>query len=312
MKTEIVNKMTRSFHKVGFQLKKHSPEILIVAGVVGVVTSAVMACKATTKLDDVLETAKQDIDTIHKCVERGTVGVDGPEYTVEDSKKHLATVYAKTGLELVKLYGPSVALGSVSLASIIYSHKILRTRNIALAAAYATVDKSFKDYRGRVVERFGKDLDRELRYNLRAKEIEVLEKDENGEEKVVKKTVEVADINTPNDYARFFDEYCTGWTKSPELNLVFLKQQEQWANRRLQEEGYLYLNEVYESLGIPRTHAGQLIGWVYDPSNADLNNYVDFGIYDLHDEKKRDFVNGYERSILLDFNPDGNVYELMR
>ena len=42
-KTQIINSVTRGLHKVGFQLKKHSPEILVVAGVVGTVASAVMA-----------------------------------------------------------------------------------------------------------------------------------------------------------------------------------------------------------------------------------------------------------------------------
>lgn len=314
MKTELANKFTRSLSKVGLQLKKHAPEFLVVAGVVGVVASAVMACKATTKLDEVLEPAKEDIDTIHTLAEHN------PEYT--DSKKHLTAVYAKTGLELAKLYGPSVLLGAASLTAIIYSHGMLRQRNVALAAAYATVDKGFKEYRSRVVDRFGKDLDRELRYNLRAKEIEVVEVDEDGNEKVVKQTVSVPDMDQPSDYSKYFCEGCFAWTKDPEANRFFISQQQDWANRRLKTEGYLFLNEVYESLGIDRTPAGQTIGWVYDPSNPDLNNYVDFGIYDMcssgtdaaekRNERKRAFINGYERTILLDFNVDGVVYDLMK
>lgn len=310
-KAELMNNLTRSFHKVGFALKKHSPEILVVAGVVGTVTSAVLACKATTKLSGILDKAKEDIDTIHECVENPDILPKGTVYTEEDSKKDLAIIYAKTGVELIKLYGPSVALGTLSLFCIVKSNDILRKRNVALAAAYATVDKGFKEYRGRVIERFGKDLDRELKYNIKAKEIEEKIIDENGEEKTVKKTVEVADINEPSTYARFFDEGCVGWEKDAEYNLIFLKHMQAHANDLLKARGHLFLNEVYDMLDIPRTKEGNVVGWIYDEECPNGDNYVDFGIYDLYNEAKRNFVNGYERSILLDFNVDGNIWKFL-
>ena len=312
MKTGIMTSVSRTLHKAGFQLKKHSPEILITAGVVGTVASTVMACKATTKLSGILEKAKTDIDTIHQCVENPELLPEGEVYTEEDSKKDLTIVYANTGLELIKLYAPAVALGALSIAAIVSSNNILRKRNVALAAAYATVDKGFKEYRSRVVERFGKELDRELKYNIKAKEVEETVTDDDGNETTVKKTVEVAELNEPSDYARFFDDGCTGWSKNPEFNLMFLKQQQGYANKLLQERGYLYLNEVYDMLGIPKTKAGHVVGWIYDEENPVGDNYVDFGIYDLYNERARAFVNGYERTILLDFNVDGNVWQLMK
>jgi hypothetical protein len=199
----------------------------------------------------------------------------------------------------------------LSIVGIVSSHNILRKRNVALAAAYATVDRGFKEYRGRVVERFGKELDRELKYNIKAKEVEETVVDEKGKEKKVKKTIEVADINECSDYARFFDEYCAGWDKNPEYNLMFLRMQQAHANDVLKERGHLFLNEVYDMLGINRTQAGNIVGWVYDKNDPLRDNYVDFGIYDLHNDKARDFVNGRERSILLDFNVDGNIWELL-
>lgn len=309
MKTDIMKNVTRNFNKLSFQLKKHSPEILVVAGVVGAVTSAVMACKATTKVHDILEDTKTKVDQVHEVL----ANEDIPEekYSVEDSKKDLAIIYAQTGLEFVKLYGPSVALGVLSITAILTSNNILRKRNLALAAAYTTIDKSFKEYRGRVVERFGKDLDHELKHNVKAKEIEETVTNEDGTETIETKTVDVADPTKYSDYARFFDEACSGWTKDPELNLMFLKRQQSYANDLLQRRGYVFLNEVYDMIGIPRTKAGQVVGWVYDENCPVGDNYIDFGIYDIHREKCRDFVNGYERSILLDFNPDGNILDLM-
>lgn len=307
-KTELMKTVSRSLHKAGFKFKKHSPEILVVAGVVGVVGSAVMACRATTKLSGVLEESKEQLDQIHEYVE--TEGFS-EKYTEEDSKKDLAIMYAKSALNVTKLYAPAVAVGAVSIAAILGGHNILRKRNIALAAAYTTIDKSFKDYRGRVVERFGKELDRELKYNIKAKEVEETVVDENGKEKTVKKTVNVVDPSTYSDYARFFDDGCTGWEKDAEFNLMFLRRQQDYANELLQSKGHLFLNEVYDMLGIPRTKAGQVVGWIYDEKNPIGDNVVDFGIYNVHNEKARDFVNGYERTILLDFNVDGNILDLL-
>ena len=310
-KAEIMNTLTRKFYRVGFKFKKHSPEILVGAGVVGVVASAVMACKATTKLDDVLAETKDTVDKIHDVTEHPEKIPEGKEYTVEDSKKDLTIVYTQAGVKLVKLYGPAVVLGTVSIAAIIGGHHILRKRNIALAAAYTAVDKGFKEYRGRVLERFGEEVDRELRYNIKAKEIEKTVTDANGKETVVKETVDVADPNLTSDYARFFDDGCTGWTKDPEFNLMFLKDQQRYANDLFKSKGHLFLNEVYDMLGIPRTQAGQVVGWIYDEKNPIGDNFIDFGIYDIADERKRSCVNGYERTILLDFNVDGNILEMI-
>ena len=311
---ELMNNLTRGFNRASLQLKKHSPEIMIVGGLIGGVVAAFMACKATTKVNDILEEAKTNIDNVHKVIEADAASSE-PEYSEEDGKKVLAIVYVKTGLEFVKLYGPSVAVGVLSATSILAGSNVLRKRNIALAAAYTAVDAGFKEYRGRVIERFGQELDRELRYNIKAKEVEEVVVDKKGNEKVVKKTVEVAEPSQEfySDYARCFDDGCTGWTKDPEYNLMFLRQQQNYANELLKSRGHLFLNEVYYMLGIPKTKAGQVVGWIYDESNPNKNGdgYVDFGIYDLYKQGSRDFVNGYERTIWLDFNVDGVILDLI-
>ena len=300
------NNIARTFHKVGLKFKKHSPEILMVAGIAGTVASAVMACKATTKLNTILEESKDNIDKIHKYVE--TEGFS-EKYTEEDSKKDLTIVYTQTGVKLAKLYGPAVILGVISIGAIINGHNILHKRNLALAAAYKAVDKGFKDYRGRVVERFGKGLDRELKYNIKAKDIEETVTNDDGTESTVNKTVNAVTSRDISEYAKFYDDGCTGWCKDSEHNLMFLRRQQDYANERLQSKGYLFLNEVYDMLGIPKTAAGQVVGWIYNEKNPTGANYVDFGIYDIYNEKARDFVNGYEKSILLDFNVDGYILD---
>lgn len=331
-KFEITKNMTRAFGKAGLTCKKYAPEALVIAGIVGVVTSAVMACKATTKVNDIIEETKENTHDLHlvataaglkestddfsnediRKIDILSAKEDVKNYTAQDLKKDTTIIYTQTAVKFIKLYGPAVVLGALSITSILASNNILRKRNVALAAAYATVDKGFKEYRSRVVERFGKDIDRELKYNIKAKEIEETTKNAKGKEKTVKKSIEVADVNEHSDYARFFDELCTGWKRDAEYNLMFLKHQQNYANEKLQKQGYLFLNDVYDMLGIPKTKAGQVVGWIYDEAHPDIyDNFVDFGIYDLYNEKARDFVNGREKSILLDFNVDGNILDLI-
>ncbi len=309
-KAQLINKASRAFHKVGFQLRKHSPEILVVTGTIGVVASAIMACKATLKVNEVTTPAKENIVKINEAMEKGQTQA-GEEYSQKDGKKDMAIVYANTGLKLAKLYGPSVLLGAASIGCIITSHGIIRKRNVALAAAYASVDKGFKEYRGRVIERFGEELDKELKFNIKKQEVEEKVVNEDGTETTVKKTIEVIDPNNYSPYAKCFEAGNPGWTKDPEDNLFYLRQQQNWANDLLKAKGHLFLNEVYELLGFPKTKAGNIVGWIYDEKNPIGDNFVDFGIYDIHKPSNRDFVNGYERSIWLDFNVDGNIWDLL-
>lgn len=316
MKTNaFVSTISRTAGKVGFQLKKHSPELFVIGGLVAGAATIYTACKSTLKVDAVLDETKEKVEKIHDAVEAGVTQA-GEEYTVEDSKKDLTRIYAQTGLKVAKLYAPSIVLGAVSATSILAGHNILRKRNAAITAAYAAIDKSFKEYRGRVVERFGADLDRELKYNIKATEVEETVTDAKGKEKTVKKTLDVVDPNTWSDYAKFFDEASPNWEKNPEYNLMFLKAQQNYANDLLRARaghngtGRVFLNEVYDMLGIERTKAGQVVGWVYNEKNPVGDNYIDFGIYETHRQNRR-FVNGIEPVILLDFNVDGNVWDMM-
>ena len=302
---ELTANATRAFHKAGFKLKKHSPEILVVAGIVGTVVSAVMACKATTKASTVVNNAKESIDAIHEVAENPEFA---GQYSKEDAQKDLVITYAKTGFEFAKLYAPSVAVGAVSITSILVGHNILRKRNLALAAAYQIVDTGFKQYRGRVIERFGEQLDRELKYDIKAKEIEETVVDKKGKEKTVTKTIEVADpVSAMSPYTFCFDETSTAWERDAESNKFFLARQQDYANDKLKAKGYMFLNEVLDMVGIPRCRAGQTVGWIYDKENPIGDNFIDFGILNIQCEANRAFMNGLEKSIWLNFNVDGDI-----
>lgn len=309
-KTEIMTTLTRTFNRTGLKIRKYSPEILMATGAVGVVVSGVMACKATLKIEGIMDETKQKLDMIHKASKNPEMN---ERYSEEDSKKDLAIVYTQAAWKLIKLYGPSVSLGVASLGCVIGSNRILNKRNVALAAAYTAVDQSFKEYRGRVVERFGKELDRELRYNIKAQEIEEVSVDKDGKE-VTKKVNAGVMEKDPNEYSPYsivFDDGNEGWDPDPERTKFFLIQQQNWANERLKAQGHLFLNEVYDMLGARRTKAGAQVGWVYDENNCTGDNYVDFGIFDIRSSKARDFVNGLEKVIVLDFNVDGYILDLI-
>lgn len=307
-KTEIANKMSRTFHKVGFQLQKKSPEILVGAGIIGVVASAVLACKATTKIDTILDETKETADRIHEATETG-VTKTGESYTQEDSKKDLTITYVQTGVKLAKLYAPAVVIGAMSVTSILASHQILKKRNVALAAAYAAVDKSFKDYRERVLNRFGEQVEKELRYNIKAKEVEETIVDEKGKEKTVKKTVDVADgdVLGGSPYAVVFNKDHPEWMKDPEQNLYYLKARQSQASDMLRAKGHLFLNEVYDMLGFERTKIGAVVGWVYDSKKPIGDNYVDFGLVNIF----REGLGEDEEEIILDFNAVGDILDLI-
>ncbi|WP_347160836.1 DUF6353 family protein [Ruminococcus sp. 1001136sp1] len=305
-KNEIVKKASSALGKVNIKLRKHSPELLIAAGVVGTVVSTVLACKATTKLSTILDESKGNIETIHKCENDKEME---ERYSQEDAKKDLAIVYIQTGVKIAKLYAPAVVLGTISIAGIVASNNILRKRNVALAAAYATVDKSFKEYRSRVVERFGDDVDKELRYNIKAKKIEEMIKDpESGKEKKSKTTVNVA-APTVDDYARFFDKTCRHYEENMNYNLMLLRSQQQLANDKLVADGFLFLSDVYDMLGITRTKMSQSVGWIYKPDgNSNGDNFVDFGVMVV---KRETEDGGYEDAILMNFNVDGPILDLI-
>lgn len=308
-KLDSVLKSAKSLaYSVKFKAMKHSPEILVGSGIIGGVTAAVLACRATTKIEIVEEEYKENIQRIDSFVERNGYS---EKYTEEDEANDKRTYTIQKYAGIVRLYIPSVLLGAASIGAILKGHNILSTRNAAITAAYAAVDKGFKEYRQRVVEQFGDDIDRQLRFGTKTEKKTITEVDENGNEVEKEVEVETVDPNNYSMFAKFFDSSSRNWLNSAEMNLDFLWKQQCWANKVLKDRGFLTLNEVYDMLDIERTKAGMVVGWVYDEKHPVGDNYVDFGVFNKDDPNARRFVNGLEPVILLDFNVDGNIYELM-
>ena len=119
------------------------------------------------------------------------------------------------------------------------------------------------------------------------------------------------DPNTLGDFAVIFDESNVNWSKTPDANKMFLINQQRYLNDKLKAKGRLFVNDVNEALGFPLTAAGQVAGWVYDEEHPIGDNCIDFGLFDLDNPRAVDFVNGYERSIIIDYNCDGNILKYL-
>src|SRR4051794_4652054 len=210
--------------------QKHSPTILLGVGVVSMVGSTVLACRATLKLEDVLSRVESDKARSQEAkakVESGDVP-EGTTYTDREMKRDHAIIITRGVGNVAKLYAPSIILGGVGIACLTKSHKILLERNSALTAAYIALEKAFQAYRGRVVDRYGEETDRDLRYDY--EEVDVAD-EETGK---VTTTYRVAP-GEPSGYARWFDEENANWSAPPfsEHNWLWLRTQQNWANDML-------------------------------------------------------------------------------
>lgn len=294
----VPNTITRSVGRQSLVAQQHAPTILFGVGVIGVVATAVLASKATLKLPDILGSAQAQKDLLHFDAAEEKSRGGNVELVNEVEHKELQRLKVATAMEIGKAYAPAVLAGGISIAALTGSHHILSSRNAALTVAYGALEKGFSEYRGRVVEKYGEDEDRELRYGV--EEVEVV--DDKGKTKTVRRVP----AGTPSIYARFFDETSTVWQREAEYNLVYLRSQQNYLNDLLNARGHVFLNEVYDALGMERSGAGQVVGWL---RCEDGDNYIDFGIFNTDNPRAHDFVNGHEAAILLDFNVDGVIYD---
>lgn len=298
---KLPNAITNKFGRQVLHLQKASPKIMFVAGVAGVVGAGVLACRSTLKLSDVLDDFDKKGQLADEIFAHAAENED-VDYSEKEYNKDVMVLKVQTVLAVAKLYAPAVALTVISIGLLTSSHVVLNRRNAGLTAAYAAIDKAYGQYRERVQAELGND-DR-FRYGTEVIEETVAKKDGSGT-KVVKH--ERVAQGEPSQYGRFFDQLCDPWQTHPEYNRIFLQSQQNYANQMLQARGHVFLNEIYDMLGIDRSGAGACVGWVLGKGGDD---YISFGIFDdANNENVRDFVNGREGSILLDFNVDGVIYD---
>lgn len=306
--SNIGSAITKRAGKAELIIKKNSPEILLAVGIVGFVGTVVTACKATLHADEVLDYHKRKMKDIHDAKEIVDQDPDGElEYDNQLYRQDIGFQYLKTTGKMVKLYAPTIALGALSLACILTSRNIMQKRYLGVLAAYNGVAAAFDEYRKRVKDEYGEELDRHFRYGTTYDTLTEVTIDENGKKTKEKTKVELTDqtLIRKDNTCRFFDSNNPNWDQNPSFSMMFLKGQQNILNDLLHTRGHLFLNEVYDALGFEHSPEGAVLGWI----SGEGDDYVDFGLYDPDKDSVRRFVNSTDNIILLEFNHDGVIYD---
>lgn len=298
--------IVRFGNKALLQLDKHSPQILIGAGIVAGVAATGFAVYSTMKLDTVMDHHQNKMVDISKKAKEA----ESDDEIVYDNKaqKHDKTmVYVETGAEIARLYMPTILLTGLSVGCVLSAHHILDGRYMAAASAFTAVSKEFSDYRGRVRKQLGEDKEHDIYQGIVEEEI-IDEK--TGETKTVRHYDK--DTIDRDGLSRYFDEYSIYWDKTnPDQNIAHIRSVLHQANDQLYANGHLFLNDVYRMLGIEDSKEGAVLGWIIDDEHQ--NPYVDFGVFGVNSDDPWDYSNAEpwdgKLGILLTFNVDGIIYD---
>lgn len=313
-----MNAIVTAFNKTKFWTKKHSPELLIVGGIVMAAGAVVSACFATKKAGEILPPATKKIANIHANL-KDTYKIENKQIDPKEEKKELAKVYAKTGGKLLLVYAPTVVMFAASVSCILGSHNIMKGRNLALAAAYTTLDNGYKAYRKRVKDKLGEAAEEAIFKDVKDEKKDVVDK--NGELKT--KTVKTPHMtNNADPYTAIYACGNRGWERNAALNYDYLMTQQAWLNHKLQAQGFLFLSDVYDALGFDvnmlgpdKIRASHILGWIYDPKDPTRDNYISFGITDKNNITKSRVaaqIKNNEPDFWLEFNCDGDILNLSK
>lgn len=283
MKAPIANPTTG---KAILAVRRNAPEILVYSGVVGMVASTVVACSRIFESQNTHVVASVERTRMKSFVEKNPESEEAKTF-----KRDLTSSYFKEACDHAKIMAPAITLGAVSIAAILTGHNMLRKRHVVLGASFLALQEEYREYRDAVKEAIGEETELEIRNNLL--------KERAGD------TASAEFLNNHSVYTKLFDETNVNWNDDNTYNICFLRNVQNVMNDKLRVNGYVFLNDVYKALGFPATRAGQQVGWVLGSENGD--SFIDFGIYDEKNDRAKDFINGYENSIWLDFNVDGDI-----
>lgn len=208
-------------------LHKHSPEILMGFGITGMITTTVMAVKATPK-------AMERMDSVKK------------KHADDSNKK---AFYKDVLLNVAPIYIPAALVGTLSVSCLIGSSSVNHKRNTALATAYTLSESALKEYQGKVVETIGEKKEEAVRA--------AIAKDKVDAAPVVDREI----VITGNGTTRCFDPISARYFES---DIETIRRSVNELNRRLLINDYISLNEFYGELGLDYTDIGDTIGWRVD------------------------------------------------
>lgn len=227
MKKEIV----KSFLSLKTAIKKHSPEILTGIGIAGMITTTVMAVRATPKALILIEERKEEI---------------GAEKL--EAMDMVKTTWA--------CYIPAAITGTLSVACLIGASSVNARRNAALATAYTLSESALKDYQGKVIEMFGEKKNEAVK--------DAVAKDKVEKNPVVTREV----IITEKGNTLCYDAISGRYFKS---DIEKIKKAECELNRQMLDDMYVSLNDFYYEIGLDSVKLGDELGWNVDSGYIDLS-----------------------------------------
>lgn len=300
------------------KVKFRSPELLIGAGVVGLVGAAVVAVRRGVRWHSAAKAEiVHDLETIKKAE-------GSPQYTREDKVQDYARVIGKGVWSFTQIYGPSVAAGVASVVSILAGTGVLKGRLAAMTSAAATAQAALERYRSRVREKLGEDADYEFAYEVSAKKAKIKHEDGTKESLVTYHLVPSSgEWMAASPYSRLWDENAMEWCANRDIQFLTLRSLENHFNQELNARGVVFLNDVYKALGLPMSKDAALVGWIKDyekPKMAKLaaelgrvpgDGVISFGVFENESPSARAYLAGDDNRVVLDFNVDGVIYDLI-
>ena len=225
--------VTNFIKNTQFIVSKHSPEILTGLGIAGMVTTTVLAVKATPKALKEIEDYEDTILCDHEKIK--------PMDAVKITWKH---------------YIPAAITGTVSIACLVGASSVNVRRNAALATAYKLSETALTEYKSKVVETIGEKKERVIK--------DAIAKDKIEKNPVTQQNVIVTGKGDTLCYDELFGRYFTS-------DIDKLKKIENELNRRMRDEMYISLNEFYYEVGLDGVKAGDDIGWNIDRGYIELD-----------------------------------------
>lgn len=226
-------------------LDVNSPTILTGIGVAGLITTVIFAIKDTIKATEVLH---QEAEFKYEQWEENT-GEHRSAYPTDPF----------TTEEIINLtwkcYIPTVGMGTLTIASIIFANKINLRRNAALASLYSIAESTLREYQTKVVEQIGEKKEEKIQGEIAQEHID--------QHPVNDKTV----VLTGNGNYLCFDDFSSRYFRS---DIEALRRAENKFNKELLREGWLGINEFYDQIGLEPIELGDEFGWIAERSLLEM------------------------------------------
>lgn len=291
--------------KIATKLEVKSPKLLIIGGL-GVMTAGlVYACAKSPK-------AKEQVEEIKT------------NFNQAEGKKAQAAVIGKGAIDIGKTYAGPVVVYSAGMIMVLAGYRKIDKRLAAVSGLLVAAENRFKEFYNRVSDQFGEEQASQLKDGTLTEVKEITKTNSDGSTSTYKDFVQVLPEGATGfgPYSFIWEErnLLPGvWTKDPWINKNTLINGQFACQRLLEERGYLFLNEALKLMGFAHgVKNGQLVGWIYHKDSKIIGDHaVDIGVYVTKNNTQRhmnyvphrEFLEGREPNVLLDFNCDGYILD---